>query len=124
MQRPDDEHVGPATLEDYSLQNLGPEALEAAECHILICACCRGRLAEIEPFSYIHYTPAGPFYSRITRLRNGLFWAHHWGCQVDGRSRYLDLASTRKYLLDSFVQMFPEHECGEACGDNSPKRFC
>ena len=34
-----EEHIGTAALEGYSLQELGPEALEAADGHLLICAC-------------------------------------------------------------------------------------
>ena len=114
------EHIGAATLEDYSLQELGPEALEAVEGHLLICAACRDRLAGIEPFNTVHYTQNGPFYSRITQLRDGSFSARHWGCQIDGGGRYGDLADACKHLVDSFVQMFPEHACDEACGDATP----
>ena len=111
-----DEHIGAATLERYSLGELGPAALEAVvECHLLVCAACRGRLAVIEPFNTVHYTQDGPVYSRITQLWDGSFAARHWGRQMDGGSRYQDLADARKYLLDSFAQMFPEHHCGEAC---------
>ena len=116
-----EEHLSICTLEEYSLQSLTPEAIETAECHLLVCSDCRNRLTEIEPFNTVHSTQDGPFYSRITLLRNGLFFARHWGCQIDGGGRYLDLAAARKYLFDSFVQMFPEHECGEVCGDTEPK---
>ena len=63
------EHIGAVTLEGYSLQELGPEVLEAADGHLLICAVCRDRLAEIEPFNTVHYTKDGPFYLRVTHLR-------------------------------------------------------
>ena len=102
------------------MQELGPEGLEAAEGHLLICALCRNRLAGIEPFNTIHYTADGPFYSRVTKLRNGSFEARHWGCQIDGGGRYSDLAGACKYLVDSFAQMFPEHKCSAACGDAVP----
>jgi hypothetical protein len=115
MEHLDGEHIGEATLEDYSLQKFGPEALEAAECHLLVCADCRDRLAGIEPFSAIHFTRDGLFYSRVTQLRDGSFWARHWGCQIDGGGCHRDLASAVKYLLDSFLQMFPEHQCGAGC---------
>jgi hypothetical protein len=112
-----EEHIGAVTLERYSLGEFGPAALEAmVECHLLICAACGDRLAGIEPFSTVHYTQDGPVYSRITQLRDGSFAARHWGRQMDGGSRYQDLGDARKYLLDSFAQMFPEHKCGEACG--------
>src|ERR1039458_3383582 len=67
------EHIGAATLEDYSLQELGPEAVEGVESHLLICAACRNRLAGIEPFNTVHFTQDGPFYLRVTHLRDGSF---------------------------------------------------
>jgi hypothetical protein len=102
------EHIGAVTLEGYSLQELGPEVLEAADGHLLICAVCRDRLAEIEPFNTVHYTQDGPFYSRITQLRDGSFRARHRGCQIDGGGGYADLAGACKYLVNSFAQMFPQ----------------
>src|ERR1035438_2534470 len=88
-----EEHIGAATLERYSLGEFGPAALEAVvEGHLLICAACRDRLAAIEPFNTVHSTPDGPFYSRITQLRDGSFAARHWGRQIDGGRRYADLA--------------------------------
>jgi len=48
-------------------------------------------------------------------MQDGSFSARHWGRQLDGGSRYQDLAAAREYLLESFAQMFPEHTCGEAC---------
>jgi len=115
-----EEHIGAATLEGYSLRELGPAALEAVECHLLICADCRDRIAAIEPFNTVHSTQDGLFYSRVTQLRDGSFAARHWGCQIHGGSRYDDLAAARKYLLCSFARMFPNHKCGEACGDATP----
>ena len=115
-----EEHIGAATLEGYSLQELGREALDTAECHLLICATCRNRLAGIEPFNTVHYTKDGPFYSRITQLRDGSFAARHWGCQIDGGGGYADLAGACTYLVNSFAQMFPEHKCVEACRDTRP----
>jgi hypothetical protein len=38
---------------------------------------------------------------------------------TDRGARYPDLSSACKYVLDSFVQMFPEYECGEASGVTS-----
>jgi hypothetical protein len=111
------DHVAAATLEAYSLQDLTVEAVETVENHLLVCETCRTRLAGIEPFNTVHYTQDGPFYSRVTRLRNGVFAARHWGCQIDGGRRCDDLASACKYLVESFAQMFPEHKCVEGCGD-------
>jgi len=116
MQLLGDEHLDAAALEAYSLQRLDTLAIHGAECHLLVCADCCDRLKGIEPFSTIHYTQDGPFYSRVTQLRDGSFWAHNWGYQIHGGWQYSDVLEARKYLVDSFVQMFPEHECGKACG--------
>jgi hypothetical protein len=116
-----EEHLGAATLEGHSLQKLGPEALEAVECHLLLCAACRDRLVGIEPFNTVHSTQNGLLYLRITQLRDGSFASRYWGCQIDGGSRHDDLAAACKYLLDSFVKTFPGHECGEGCGDVTPR---
>jgi len=120
MSGPVGEHIGITTIECYSLEQLGSDDREAVERHLRICAGCRDRLVGVEPFNTIHYTPEGPFYSRITQLRDGSFHARHWGCQIDGGDNYLDLDAARTYLLESFVQMFPEHECGKAC--HGPRR--
>ena len=116
-----EEHIGAATLERYSMGEFGPAALEAVvEDHLLICAACCDRLGGIEPFSTVHCTQDGPFYSRISQLRDDTFAARHCGCQIDGGSRYQDLADAHQSLLDSFAQMFPEHKSGEVCGGSSP----
>src|ERR1017187_3662756 len=69
-----EEHIGAATLEGYSLQELGPEALEATECHLLICAACQKRLAGIEPFNTIHYTRGGPFSGALKKSLESADW--------------------------------------------------
>src|ERR1017187_3492462 len=104
-----EEHIGAANLEGYSLQELGPEALEAAESHLLICAACQKRLAGIEPFNTIHYTPDGPFYSRITQLRDGSFRARHWGCQIDGGGGYADRSEERRVGKECRSRWSPYH---------------
>jgi hypothetical protein len=116
MQPSENEHIGAAILEAYSLQKLDSEALEATERHLLVCADCCAKLTRIEPFNFVHYTKDGPFHSRVTLMRSGLFFAHHWGCQIDGGGRYPDAVAAGKYLLASFAQMFPEHQCCEDCG--------
>ena len=119
MQGSVEKHIDAATLEQYSLRKLGPEAQKVAECHLLICPPCCERLAGIEPFNIVHYTEEGLFYSRITHLRDGSFCARHWGCQIDGGSSYPDFDGACNYLLESFAHLFPEHECVEACGGTS-----
>jgi hypothetical protein len=109
------EHIGAATLEQYSLQVSLLEAREAVECHLQICPACRDRLEGIELFNMTHYTPDGLFCSRVTQLQDGSFWAHHWGCQVDVWGRFRDHSDAVSYLLDSFIQMFPKHECSKRC---------
>ena len=110
-----EEHIRAATLEQYSLQMSGPTALDAVEYHLEICAACRDRLERIEPFNMIHFTPEGHFHSRITQMQDAHYWAHYWNCQIhDGRS-FRDRDDAVTYLLDSFIKLFPEHECSKLC---------
>ena len=115
MHGPIEEHIEAATLENYSLQVSSREALEDVECHLQVCAVCRERLQEIEPFNMAHFIQDGLIYSRITQLQDGHFWAQHWGCEIQGGVRFRELADALTYLLDSFIQMFPEHECSKTC---------
>jgi hypothetical protein len=113
-------HIGAAILERYSLRELATEELEAVERHLSRCSACRGGLTGIEPLNTVRQTQDGPFYSRITRLRDGSYVARHWGCQIHGGWRHGDLAAACKYLADSVAEMFPEHCCTEECTDAPP----
>jgi hypothetical protein len=87
MHGPIEEHIEAATLENYSLQVSSREALEDVECHLQVCAVCRQRLQEIEPFNMAHFIRDGLIYSRITQLKDGYFWGQccNFGVSNAGR---------------------------------------
>jgi len=111
-----DDHISASELESYSLGRLSPSPVAALEEHLLICERCRDRLTGIEPYNFVHYTIEGPFYSRITRLRTGSFFARHWGLSLRGGKEFRSRQGARAYLARTFAQMFPEHTCSELCG--------
>ena len=111
-----DEHRTADELENYSLGRLGRTRTGPLEEHLLICEECRGRLTAIEPYNFIHYTSDGPVYSRITKLRTGAFAARHWGRRLDGGREFRTRQGAKAYLIRTFGQMFPEHQCTARCG--------
>jgi|HubBroStandDraft_1064217.scaffolds.fasta_scaffold77043_3 hypothetical protein len=70
-------------LENYSLERLTPSRIPALEEHLLVCAQCRAELDTIEPCNFVHHTPVGPFYARVTKLRTGGWYGHFWGWNLD-----------------------------------------
>jgi hypothetical protein len=122
MRRPAEPHRSPEELEDYSLGRLDAPQTAALEEHLLICPECTRKLVGIEPYNFVHYTPEGPFYSRITSLRNGAFFARHWGRNLQGGKEFQTRAGARAYLTRSFSQMFRGHVCSSRCGSTAPGR--
>jgi hypothetical protein len=114
-----DDHQSGEDLESYSLGRLAPSQTAALERHLLTCPPCRARLQAIEPFNLVHYTNAGPFYSRITHLRTGIFLARHWGTNVEGGKEFRTRRGAQAYLDRTFSRMFPEHICTAWCGATS-----
>lgn len=66
---------------------------------------------------FIHETQDGLIVSETTRLGRGKWLAHHWGPQLDGARNTKTLKDGMTYLIESFQQMFPEHQCTERCED-------
>lgn len=114
------EHLSAADLESYSLGRLDTSRVDGIEEHLFVCAACTERLVAIEPYNYVHYSKSGPFYSRITRLRNGRFFARHWASGLEGGKEFQSRAAAKAYLSRSFSQMFPGHVCTARCGSTSP----
>ncbi len=109
-------HLSDASLETYSLTQVDESALSETEEHLLVCDFCRARLEAIEPVNFVHNTVDGPIYSRITRLRSGKVMARHWGNILDGGGLFGSVSAGKRYLNESFSQMFPEHSCNGRCG--------
>ena len=110
------EHITDDSLERYSLDAQPESNADLIEEHFLVCDFCRWRLEAIEPYNYVHFTVDGPFYSRITRLATNKVMARHWGKDLDGGRIFGTISAARRYLTESFAQMFPEHRCRRVCG--------
>ena len=109
------QHLSISLLEEYSLRALAESSLAAVEEHLLVCDRCRRRLERIEPVNDIHYTDDGPVYARATRLRSGEVMARHWGTDLQGGRAFWSISAAKRYLTESFSQMFPEHSCDDLC---------
>jgi len=121
--RSDDEHLSEENLESFSLGRVAPSRVAGFEKHLLICEPCRQRLIAIEAYNYIHYTIDGLIYSRVTKLRSGMFFARHWGRQMEGGKEFRSTNAAKAYLIRTFRQMFPEHLCEPRCGSTeAPSR--
>lgn len=116
MQERHDGHQTGEDLESYSLGRLVLCLLPGLEQHLLICQRCRERLTAIEPYNFVHYTGDGPFYSRVTKLRTGMFVARHWGRSLQGGKEFRTCEGAKAYLVRAFSQVFPEHTCTARCG--------
>ncbi len=125
-------HLSEEMLEEYALGRLRGVALAWVEEHLLICADCRNRLEETEafiqaargaarrlreqPLDLIHYTADGPVRLWVRPTPEGDWEALFSGHQLGGVCRFPTVAEANEYLLESFREMFPEHQCTEACG--------
>ena len=112
-------HWSANQVQNYSLGLLEDAIASELEEHLLICGQCVAALTAIEPFNFIHYTKDGPFYSRVTRLATGKFFARHWGRRIEGGREFRSSAGAKAYLSRSFEEMFPEHVCTANCGPAS-----
>lgn len=116
------EHWPAEWFEKYSLGRLDRVEEERLENHLLICQACQTRLSDVEPYNFVHYLKR-PFYSRITILKDGKFFARHWGHKLDGGREFRTLSGAKRYLSRSFSEMFPEHRCNARCGSTKlPER--
>ncbi len=121
MQTPVNDHWSDEELERYSLGILELPKSASLEEHLLICDQCTRQLASFEPYNFVHYTKEGPFYSRVTKRRTGIFFARHWGRNVVGGKEFRTFRGAKSYLRQSFSQMFPEHVCTARCGSTRPR---
>ena len=111
-----EDHIPDGALEEYSLGKLGESIIDEVEEHLRICDYCRTRRQGIEPVNFVHFTEDGPVYSRATRLTTGKVMARHWGKDLNGGRVFGDVSAARRYLNESFSQMFPRHTCDGRCG--------
>jgi hypothetical protein len=109
-------HLSDGSLEEYSLDSLPESSLAAVEEHLLVCDQCRARLEAIEPINYIHYTDDGLVYESATKLTTGRVMARHLGQDLHAGRAFGSFSAAKRYLSESFSQMFPKHICNGLCG--------
>ncbi|HUE03511.1 MAG TPA: zf-HC2 domain-containing protein [Bryobacteraceae bacterium] len=108
-------HPSNGSLEEYLLDQLAEADLAGIEEHLLVCDQCRAMLERIEPINYIHYTEDGPVYERITMLTTGAVMARHSGRDLHAGRVFRSFSGAKRYLSESFSQMFPDHICTGLC---------
>ena len=125
-------HPSSDQLEAYSLGLLSDADLDETEEHLLICECCQDELAladrhiraaksgaatsrTIMRLRSIHITADGPIFGAVHIGTDGKWLARHWDRQLDGGRICSSVDEADAYLMDSFWQMFPEHECSQQC---------
>src|ERR1039458_9943785 len=68
-----------------------------------------------------HHAPSynpyhrGPIFGAVHIGTDGKWLARHWGRQLDGGRICSSVDEADAYLMDSFWQMFPGHECSQQC---------
>ena len=125
-------HPSSDELEAYSLGLSSDTDLEKVEEHLLICERCQNELALTDQYiramkvalassqtgrrlRSIHITEDGPIFgamhsrSRWQMGSSALGQATRWWPTCDS------VEEANAYLMDSFQQMFPEHDCSEQC---------
>ena len=119
-------HIESGVLELYALGRLAEPVLGRVKEHLLTCEACRQdvdscdrgigtRRGSLVPMSFVHETEDGPIYSHTTPGPGGGWVARHWGRELDGGRTCQTILDANEYLLVSFAEMFPEHECGPGC---------
>jgi anti-sigma factor RsiW len=118
-------------MDEYVLGRLTDAALVKTEEHLLHCSDCQCKVEILEAMIAVlreaprirvalrfqHETQDGIITSEVIRISRRKWLARHTGPQLDGGVTTSTLAAANAYLVDSFAQMFPEHECTEKCGD-------
>jgi hypothetical protein len=129
-------HPSSDELEAYSLGLSSGADLEQVEEHLLICERCQNELALTDQYiramktafaslqsgsrlRSVHITEDGPVFGAIHCGADGKWVARHWGRQLDGGRICDSMEEANAYLMESFRQMFPDHQCSEKCREES-----
>lgn len=67
------------------------------------------------PVSVVHQTEDGPVHLWASPGQDGRWRARIWGQQLAGTHQFQTLAEANRHLLESFLQMFPDHVCSSGC---------
>jgi anti-sigma factor RsiW len=126
------DHVEAKVLEQYALDGLSANRALAIEEHLSICGACRERLTESElfierlralyrgfdsiPLDHVHLTEEGPIRLKVEKSEGCDEWsAVLSGAEIEMRGRFLTVLEANEFLLRSFREMFPGHQCSDGC---------
>jgi len=127
-----DDHPNRDELEAYAMSQLSEPDLERIETHLLRCEHCQDALSQADEYirsirtaaalsngtarcRSIHFTEDGPIFGASHERADGKWLARHWGRQLQGMRVCDTLEEANAYLIDSFRQMFPDHDCSVRC---------
>jgi hypothetical protein len=125
-----DRHPDDEALESHVLGQARGAKLARIEEHLLVCAECQERLADLEVFTgamreaagqvlttlgYLHATDEGPVRLRATRTASGQWVARIEGQELETERSFDSLREAYESLQQSFAEMFPEHSCTPLC---------
>jgi hypothetical protein len=132
-----DIHPDEEALESHVMGKARGAKLARIEEHLLVCAGCRERLAELDEFvgaireacgalddavGWTHATSDGPVHLQATRSRNRQWNARFEGRKLEGGSAFTSLREAWDFLRRSFAEMYPEHRCTARCCAERPLR--
>lgn len=130
MRYPSGRHPDEEILESYAMGTAAGAKLAPIEEHLLVCADCQDRLADLDEFlaamreaaaglldslSHTHATSDGPVHLVATRLPHQQWLARFHGRELEGQSTFASLQQATDFLHRSFSEMYPEHRCTSSC---------
>lgn len=137
MRTPWDTHPDDEALESHVMGKARGAKLARIEEHLLVCAECQDRLAELDAFvgaireafgavndsvGWTHATTDGPVQLHATRSRSREWVARFEGTELEGGRTFSSLREAWEFLRRSFVEMYPEHRCSPRCRANRALR--
>jgi len=123
-------HPDEEALESHALGKARGAKLARIEEHLLVCAGCQKRLAELDEFvgalreaaggileaaSWTHLTSEGTVLLQATKSRSRAWIARIQGRDVEGGRSFPSLLEACTFLHRSFAELFPEHRCTSHC---------
>jgi anti-sigma factor RsiW len=134
---PWDTHPDEEALESHVMGKARGAKRARIEAHLLVCADCQERLAELDAFvgavreafgalgdsvGWTHATSDGPVQLQATRSRSRQWIARFQGRELEGGRTFTSLREAWDFLCRSFAEMYPEHRCTPRCRAERPLR--
>jgi hypothetical protein len=123
-------HPDEEALESHALGKARGAKLARIEEHLLVCADCQKRLAELDEFvgaireaaggileavRWTHSTTEGAVQLQATKSRSRKWIARIQGREVEGGHTFQSLLEACTFLHRSFAELYPEHRCTPHC---------